>query len=147
MADKKISQLTAAAALTGTEIVPIVQSGVTVSTTAQDIADLAPAPTAAYTVYTALLTPLPSPSAVVLDNTTGLTLVWSFNTFYRSTMTTLTGVDSTKVFVIGSSLVTNKGVSFLVIDTGSDTEVHMQENPSGPGFDGDTCFIEIRVYN
>lgn len=48
MADKKISQLTAAATLTGTEIVPIVQSGVTVSTTAQDIADLAPAPTAAY---------------------------------------------------------------------------------------------------
>ena len=43
MADKKISQLTAVATLTGTEIVPIVQSGVTVSTTAQDIADLAPA--------------------------------------------------------------------------------------------------------
>ena len=40
MSDKKISQLTAAAALTGTELVPIVQSGITVSTTAQDIADL-----------------------------------------------------------------------------------------------------------
>jgi hypothetical protein len=40
MANKKISQLTAAAALTGTEIVPIVQGGVTVQTTAQDVADL-----------------------------------------------------------------------------------------------------------
>lgn len=40
MADTKISALTAAAALTGAEIVPIVQSGVTVRTTAQDIADL-----------------------------------------------------------------------------------------------------------
>ena len=40
MANKKISQLTAAAALTGTEILPIVQGGVTVQTTAQDIADL-----------------------------------------------------------------------------------------------------------
>lgn len=40
MSDKKISQLTAAAPLTGTEIVPLVQSGQTVSATAQDIADL-----------------------------------------------------------------------------------------------------------
>jgi hypothetical protein len=40
MANKKISQLTAAAALTGTELLPIVQDGVTVQTTAQDIADL-----------------------------------------------------------------------------------------------------------
>ncbi len=41
MADKKISQLTAAAALTGSEPIPTVQGGVTVQTTAQDIADLA----------------------------------------------------------------------------------------------------------
>jgi hypothetical protein len=40
MANKKISQLTAAATLTGTELLPIVQDGVTVQTTAQDIADL-----------------------------------------------------------------------------------------------------------
>jgi hypothetical protein len=40
MANKKISQLTAAATLTGTELLPIVQGGVTVQTTAQDIADL-----------------------------------------------------------------------------------------------------------
>ena len=56
MSDKKISQLTAAATLVGTEIIPIVQSGVTVKSTAQDIADLAPAPVAPYKVYTALLT-------------------------------------------------------------------------------------------
>jgi hypothetical protein len=43
MADKKISELTAAAALAGTEAVPIVQGGETVKTTAQDIADLAAA--------------------------------------------------------------------------------------------------------
>lgn len=41
MANVKISQLTAAAALTGTEVVPVVQNNVTVKTTAQDIADLA----------------------------------------------------------------------------------------------------------
>jgi hypothetical protein len=41
MADNKISGLTSAGALAGTEPVPIVQGGVTVKTTVQDIADLA----------------------------------------------------------------------------------------------------------
>jgi hypothetical protein len=41
MANKKISQLTVAAPLTGTELLPIVQGGVTVQATAQNIADLA----------------------------------------------------------------------------------------------------------
>jgi hypothetical protein len=41
MANKKISQLTVAAPLTGTEVLPIVQGGVTVQATAQNIADLA----------------------------------------------------------------------------------------------------------
>ena len=43
MSDKKISELSQSAALTGSEIVPIVQDGDTVQTTAQDIADLAAA--------------------------------------------------------------------------------------------------------
>ena len=38
--NKKISQLTSAGALTGTELVPVVKAGVTVQTTTQDIADL-----------------------------------------------------------------------------------------------------------
>lgn len=41
MSDKKISELSSAATLTGSEPIPTVQSGVTVQTTAQDIADLA----------------------------------------------------------------------------------------------------------
>lgn len=40
MGEKKISQLTTAAALDGTELIPIVQDGITVKTTTQDIADL-----------------------------------------------------------------------------------------------------------
>lgn len=40
MADIKISELTSAAALDGTEELPIVQNGATVKATAQDIADL-----------------------------------------------------------------------------------------------------------
>lgn len=41
MADKKISELPIASALTGTEIVPLVQGGTTDKTTTQDIANLA----------------------------------------------------------------------------------------------------------
>ena len=68
MANKKISQLTAAAPLTGTELLPIVQDGVTVQTTAQDVADLAGAP---YLVFTALLSQSETndPTVNVLQNT------------------------------------------------------------------------------
>lgn len=54
MTAKKISELAAGTALTGAELVPLVQGGVTVQATAQDIADLAPAPTvdAAAVTYT-----------------------------------------------------------------------------------------------
>ena len=42
MSNLKISELNAAAALDGTELVECVQDGANVQTTAQDIADLAP---------------------------------------------------------------------------------------------------------
>ena len=76
MANKKISQLTAAAALTGTEIVPIVQSGITVSTTAQDIADLAPAPSLGYLVYQGLVTQTgtSAPTVTEIVDTIGITV-------------------------------------------------------------------------
>jgi hypothetical protein len=51
MANKKISQLTVAAPLTGTEVLPIVQGGVTVQATAQNIADLAGGALPVETVY------------------------------------------------------------------------------------------------
>ena len=55
MADVKISELTSAAALDGTELVPVVQNGSTVQTTAQDIADLSGGG-ASYTDVTGTLT-------------------------------------------------------------------------------------------
>lgn len=56
MADVKISQLTGAGALDGTEVLPGVQSGATVKITAQDIADLAGGGGASYTDVTGTLT-------------------------------------------------------------------------------------------
>lgn len=52
----KISELAAASALSGTELVPVVQGGVTERTTAQDIADLAQSGTPVFADYTPTLT-------------------------------------------------------------------------------------------
>jgi hypothetical protein len=48
MANQKISTLPTVTTLTGTEEVPLVQGGITKTATAQQIADLAPAPTVAW---------------------------------------------------------------------------------------------------
>ena len=56
MADVKISQLTGASALDGTEVLPGVQNGATVKITAQDIADLGGGGGASYTDVTGTLT-------------------------------------------------------------------------------------------
>lgn len=52
----KISELAAASALSGTELVPVVQGGVTERTTAQDIADLAQSGTPVFAAWTPTLT-------------------------------------------------------------------------------------------
>lgn len=78
MAKIKISELDPAAALDGTEEIPIVQDGETVKTTAQDIADLGGGG-ASYLKYVALLsqTGTDAPVATVLENTLGGTVVWT----------------------------------------------------------------------
>lgn len=79
MADKKISQLSAASTpLSGAEELPIVQSGNTVKATAQDIADLAGG--LPYLVYTAQLDfagGATLPTFTVFENTIG-NIVWSW---------------------------------------------------------------------
>jgi hypothetical protein len=71
MSTIKISNLPSASALTGTEVLPIVQSNTTSQTTTQDIANLAGGST--YRVYTALLTQSSTnnPTAIILENTIG----------------------------------------------------------------------------
>lgn len=77
----KISELTAAGALTGTELVPVVQSGATKRTTTQDIADLGGAGSG-YTVYTATLaaTAGNAPTETVVHaDTIGGTISYGYN--------------------------------------------------------------------
>lgn len=71
--------LDAAATLDGTETVVVIQDGVPVETTTQDIADLGGGSAAAYLVYRALLSQIgtSAPVATVLENTLGGTVVWA----------------------------------------------------------------------
>lgn len=67
MADEKISALTSAGALSGTETLPIVQGGVTKKTTVQDVANLVTAGNANITTITAA-------ALATLESTTSLSL-------------------------------------------------------------------------
>lgn len=100
MANKKISQLDAAAALTGGELVPVVQSSTTVKTTVQDVADLA----VPYSVYTALLTQTGTnaPVATVLQNTIG-NIVWTYASVGSYNATLTNAFPSGKLYLYVSS--------------------------------------------
>ena len=83
MAKQKYSEfadaLATAATLDGTEPVVIIQDGLPVQTTTQDIADLGGGGSASYLVYTALLSQsgTDDPVATVLQNTLGGTVAWT----------------------------------------------------------------------
>ena len=108
MSNVKISELTSASTpLTGTEEIPVVQSGTTYKTTAQDIADLASGGTN-YLVYTALLSQSSAVLTVtVLENTLGTDLTWTiaFNGTLRGT------ADSGTPFTLDKTWLTSGGFS------------------------------------
>lgn len=150
MADKKISQLTTAAALTGTEAVPVVQSGATVKTTTQDIADLASSP---YKSYTAIVNfSISGFTETILQNDfTGITYTWSnpsTNVFRitPSVGTTFT-INKTVVFV------NSYDNTYLVTPTRTGSPTAGVVNLTNTKYDGTTntiaysqFYIEIRVY-
>jgi hypothetical protein len=118
MANVKISELSSASSLTGTEIIPLVQSGSTVKTTAQDIADLAGGG-ASYTSYVAKISGDSPVTSSVFENTTGLTFTWASGSSYEpaySYTTTISSVDPAKiaVFLAGEFVLYDfKGVTVI----------------------------------
>jgi hypothetical protein len=119
MANVKISELSSAATLTGSEEVAIVQSNATVKTTAQDIADLAGGGGVSYTSYVAKISGDSPVTSSIFENTTGLTFTWtsgsSYGTAYSYT-TTISSVDPTEiaVFLAGEFvLIDEKGISVV----------------------------------
>jgi hypothetical protein len=108
MADKKISQLTAASTpLTGTEELAIVQSGSTVKATAQDVADLAPAPSLGYLVYSALVsqTGINDPTLTEISDTLGLSVSLTRDGVgvYSANLGSAPSLDLSKLVILSSS--------------------------------------------
>ena len=149
MPDVKISALPAAAALTGTEEVPIVQSSSTVKTTTQDIANLAALP---YKVYVAKVSYSGSFTISIKQNTLGGTVTWSdpaITSYYKLATSALFTSGKT---VVMSAITQNGGVPYFVLDSGlsGTSDIYLQfikfdgTVSSTPFFDN--LVLEIRVY-
>lgn len=156
MANVKISQLASAAALTGTEEVPVVQGSATVKTTVQDIADLAGG--ASYTSYVARISGT-TPSVVVFENTTEWELFWQNGPTYDqcSYVATVPTTNFSKIAIFLTSESTKeefKGTTVVsgrpgyTIETGSVfSNLFVWYNGGSTGTtSGLPVTIEIRIY-
>jgi hypothetical protein len=145
MANKKISQLTAAAALTGTELLPIVQGGETVQTTAQDIADLGGGGLL-YKVYSARVQ-MSDGSATVFENTLGATPTWTTGSGFLNT-TVFPLVGQTNVYVSVSSAASSSAPKIVAgyFSPSPWAVVIKQTDNAGVADSTQSIFIEIRVY-
>lgn len=146
MANKKISELTAAATLDGTELVEVVQSGANVQTTTQEIADLGGGGGASYLKYVALLSQsgTDAPVATVLENTLGGTVVWGYASVGNYTATLSNAFTDNKTAVLlsgnggllGSSINSTSQITIQSYNSGGDAEDEYIQ----------TATVEIRVY-
>lgn len=143
-----VEGLDAAAALDGTESVVVLQGGVPVESTTQDIADLGGGG-AGYLVYTALLsqTGTDAPVATVLENTLAGTVVWTYDDV-GSYIGTLAGVFiiNKTVIILGAS--NGAGQGNAAFRSSDNTVGIVSANGSGTPAN-DLLYetpIEIRVY-
>ena len=100
MANVPISGLPAAGALAGTELVPVVQSGVTAKTTTQDIANLSGGGSG---LHCDVFTPTGSGYTYTLTHTPGgkVMLIWNGLTVTQANFSVV-GTTLTTVSLIGS---------------------------------------------
>lgn len=111
MANKKISDLSSSAALTGAEVAPIVQSSTTVKTTLQEIKDLA---ATKYVIAS---------SAVIEDTTTSRTLSASDNgkVIYFTNSAPITVTTAGGLSVGFTCVLIQGGVSQITVAQGEST--------------------------
>jgi len=149
MADKKISQLTAASTpLTGTEELAIVQSGSTVKATAQDVADLAGAP---YLVYTAKVSQsgTSAPTTVEMQNTLGaFTITRTATGTYNFSCAAFTGFSvfgKVAVFLTNSKANPSVGISAQYVPPLSAVQIITIDNVNADDVLSNAT-LEIRLY-
>lgn len=143
MADKKISQLTAASTpLAGTEVLPIVQSGQTVKATAQDVANLAGLP---YTTYVALIdySGVGAPTVNVFENNTGKAFSWVENFIYNGVSATVASTNYLNCYMQASNDINAASYNRIDVLNSSGSALFLISNLPGANF---RAFVEIRIY-
>ena len=159
MANTTITGLSAAAALAGTEVLAIDQTGSTVKTTVQDIANLAGG--ASYTSYVAKISGTSSVSDIILSNTTGYTFTWTksdvINYYPGFAYTATLAVPNLKiaVFISGQAQLvdTGKEQSYIPPNPGyeivglglSFSRINLWYDTTGSDI-GTELTVEIRIY-
>lgn len=143
----KISELPESAALDGTELVPIVQDGETVQTTAQAIADLGGG--GSYLKYVALLSQSDTddPVATIFENTLGGEPTLSFDgtgTFSG----TLAGVFTAGKSYIQATLNSDLSAGYIITAEFPDEDsfILIQRGVDASTVNNAGIYIEIRVY-
>jgi len=146
MANKKISELSSAGTLTGSELVEVVKNGANYKTTIQNISN-----TKAYTVYSANITQTTNnpPVATVLENTTGETFTFLYQnigTYFLTKSGSDFDIQKTQVFM-GTTVSTLTAVNFYLIDSG--LYIYTSTTDTGTYLDTQLahCSLEIRIYN
>lgn len=119
MADTKISEMTAASALTGTEVVPVLQSSTNKRTTAQGIANLGVTGRASTTVASAgaatLNTPAGKVTSEALIAATSYTLTLTNSTISATSIVTVTATNSANLPVTISTITEGSGSVVIVL--------------------------------
>lgn len=149
MANKKISELSNAGTLTGSELVEVVKNSANFKTTTQNIANLASG--SSYTVYTAKLSQsgLDAPIANELENTTGETFTFDYLSqgTYKVTKSGA-NFDETKTVIFhsgytaywfGTAVVTGYDNIPFITSPYNDNTIVQDDLLNG--------VIEIRIYN
>jgi len=146
---KKISELGTATTITGTELVPVVQSGVTVQTTVQGLKK--------YKVYAALFTQVgtAAPTVTVLENTIGsINITYSAaGRYYLNSAALFTGTVPLIVRPMGHEGEINFDEawgSYYGVRKVSSTQIVIETGIPNNGRMDDKLFnqfIEVRMYN
>lgn len=155
MADVKISEMSSAGTLDGTELVEVVKGSVNKKTTTQDIADLAAGD--GKKEYVAYLSQSGSsaPTATVINNTLGGTVVWARSGSGSFTGTLMSAFPSGKVFITnGYSLQSYSGTDFIeiIVSRGNDNIINVLTSLGANGTAASTdglitnYMIKIEVY-
>ena len=145
---KKISELGTATAITGAELVPVVQSGITVQTTISKLKT--------YKVYAALFTQVgtSAPTVTVLENSIG-TITLSYGAtgrYYLNSSALFTGTVPLIVRPMGFEGEINLDEawgSYYGVKKNSSSEIVIETGEPGSGRMNDKLFnqfIEVRMY-